>query len=73
LGDELLKREVFYSLLEARVIIEAWRRHYNTIRPHSALGYRPPAPEAILPRRPIWPALSMGSGQIRRDQRSPPY
>lgn len=73
LGDELLKREVFYTLLEARVIIEAWRRHYNTIRPHSALGYRPPAPEAILPRRPIWPALSMGSGQIGRDQRSPPY
>ena len=36
---ELLKREVFYPLLEARVIIEAWRRHYNTIRPHSALGY----------------------------------
>jgi transposase InsO family protein len=72
LGDELLKREVFYTLLEARVIIEAWRRHYNTIRPHSALGYRPPAPEASLPRRPIWPALSMGSSQIGRDQRGPP-
>jgi transposase InsO family protein len=73
LGDELLKREVFYTLLEARVIIEAWRRHYNTIRPHSALGYRPPAPEAFLPRSPIWPALSMGSGQIGRDQRGPPH
>jgi len=73
LGDELLKREVFYTLLEARVIIEAWRRHYNAIRPHSALGYRPPAPETILPRRPIWPALSIGSGQIGRDQRRPPH
>jgi putative transposase len=72
-GDELLKGEVFYTLLEARVIIEAWRRHYNTVRPHSALGYRPPAPETILPGRPIWPALLMGSGQIGRDQRSTPH
>jgi putative transposase len=46
--DELLAREVFYSLKEAQVMIEMWRREYNTIRPHSALGYRPPAPEAIL-------------------------
>ncbi len=47
LGDELLKREIFYSLKEAKILIEQWRHHYNTIRPHSALGYRPPAPEAI--------------------------
>jgi hypothetical protein len=66
LGDELLKREVFYTLLEARVIIEARRRHDNTMRPHSALGYQPPAPEAFLPRRPIWLELSMGGGQIGR-------
>jgi putative transposase len=46
--DELLNREIFYSLPEAQVIIEQWRRVYNTVRPHSALGYRPPAPEAIL-------------------------
>jgi putative transposase len=46
--DELLAREIFYSLKEAQVMIEMWRREYNTIRPHSALGYRPPAPEAIL-------------------------
>ena len=39
--------EIFYSLAEAKVLIEAWRRHYNTIRPHSSLGYRPPAPEAV--------------------------
>jgi putative transposase len=52
LRDELLDREIFYSLREAEVLIERWRRHYNTVRPHSALGYRPPAPEAVLP----WPA-----------------
>ena len=46
LRDELLNGEIFYSLAEARVLIEAWRRHYNTVRPHSSLGYRPPAPEA---------------------------
>ena len=47
--DELLDREVFSSLKEAEVLIERWRRHYDTSRPHSALGCRPPAPEALLP------------------------
>ncbi len=47
LRDELLNGEIFYSLAEARVVIEAWRVHYNIVRPHSSLGYRPPAPEAI--------------------------
>jgi putative transposase len=46
--DELLNGEIFYSLKEAQIIIEQWRRHYNTKRPHSALGYRPPAPETIV-------------------------
>ncbi len=46
--DELLNREIFTTLNEARVLIEQWRREYNGSRPHSALGYRPPAPEAIL-------------------------
>ena len=46
--DELLNGEVFYTLREAQIIIEKWRQHYNTKRPHSALGYRPPAPEAII-------------------------
>ena len=46
--DELLEREVFYSLKEAQVLIEMWRRHYNTLRPHSSLGYRPPAPATLL-------------------------
>ena len=45
LRGELLNGELFYTLKEAQVVIETWRRHYNTMRPHSALGYRPPAPE----------------------------
>ena len=55
LRDELLNGEVFYTLKEAQIIIEQWRKHYNTKRPHSALGYRPPAPETIVPmdQRPI--------------------
>ena len=48
-GQELLRREIFYSLQEAKVLIEQWRREYNTVRPHSSLGYLPPAPEAIRP------------------------
>jgi len=50
LRDELLAREQFDTLLEAKVLIERWRREYNTRRPHSSLGYRPPAPEAIASR-----------------------
>ena len=50
LRDELLNREIFYSLKEAQILTERWRREYNTIRPHSSLGYRPPTPEAIMPR-----------------------
>jgi len=50
--DELLNGEVFYSLREAQILIEKWRRDYNTIRPHSALGYRPPAPETIVQMDP---------------------
>lgn len=48
LRDELLNREIFYSLKEAKVLIEQWRRHYNEVRPHSSLGYRPPAPQTIV-------------------------
>lgn len=50
LRDELLNGETFYTLNEAKIVIETWRRHYNTVRPHSSLGYRPPAPEVIA-----WP------------------
>lgn len=46
--DELLNREIFYTLKEAQIIIEQWRKEYNQVRPHSSLHYRPPAPEAIL-------------------------
>lgn len=63
LRDELLNGEIFYSLKEAEVLIERWRRHYNTVRPHSSLQYRPPAPETILPR-PVGPAYAT----LRRDR-----
>ncbi|MCH7519380.1 MAG: IS3 family transposase [Candidatus Dadabacteria bacterium] len=48
LRDELLNGEIFYNLKEAQVLIEQWRRHYNEVRPHSSLGYRPPAPKSIV-------------------------
>jgi len=49
LRDELLNGEIFCSLKEAKVLIEQWRQHYNTVRPHSSLGYRPPAPQTFVP------------------------
>jgi putative transposase len=49
LRDELLDGEIFYSLAEARIVIESWRRHYNAKRPHASLGYKPPAPEVFIP------------------------
>ena len=48
LRDELLNGEIFHTLREAQIVIEDWRRHCNTRRPHSALGYRPPAPVAVV-------------------------
>jgi len=51
LRDELLNGEIFYTLKEAKIVIETWRKHYNTIRPHSSLRYQPPAPEVLH-----WPA-----------------
>ena len=47
--DELLNGEIFYSLKEGQIVIEQWRRHYNTNCTHSALGYQPPAPISIIP------------------------
>ena len=47
--DEVLNVEIFCSLKEAQTVIEEWRKHYNTVRPHSAPGYRPPAPESVVP------------------------
>jgi putative transposase len=49
LRDELLNGEIFYSLAEARIVVESWRRHYNAKRPHASLGYKPPAPEVFIP------------------------
>jgi putative transposase len=57
LSDELLDGEVFDTLLEAKVLIERYRVRYNTVRPHSSLGYRPPAPEAIVPWSDLGPPL----------------
>ncbi|WP_343617288.1 IS3 family transposase [Novosphingobium sp.] len=60
--DELLNGEIFYTLAEAKILIEAWRRHYNTIRPHSSLGYRPPAPETATPP---WPPSGSAALHLR--------
>ena len=51
LRDELLNGEIFETLLEAKVLVERWRVEYNTFRPHSSLGYRPPAPETRQPHK----------------------
>jgi hypothetical protein len=78
--DGLLNGEIFYSLREAQILIEQWRRHYNTVRPHSALGNRPPAPESIIPmdQRPVmyqqfsWTTrwgLSTATGDPGQDER----
>ena len=55
LRDELLNGEIFYSLREAQIVIESWRRHYNAVRPHASLGYKPPAPEVFVPTMAAWP------------------
>jgi transposase InsO family protein len=61
LRDELLNAEIFYTLGETKVLIERWRQEYNTSRPHSSLGYRPPAPEAVCWRPGAGePAMALG-------------
>ena len=67
LRDELLNVEICDTLWEAKVLAERWRREYNQRRPHSALAYRPPAPEAQLPRSQAldlipWSGLQMVPG-----------
>jgi putative transposase len=64
LRDEFLNGEIFHSMKEIRVLAERWRVHYNTVRPHSSLGYRPPAPEA-------WVAKSLGYGEVETATRFP--
>lgn len=49
LQDELLDGEVFYTLAEAKIIVESWRRHFNTVRPHGSLGYKPPRRRSSCP------------------------
>jgi len=56
LRDELLDGEIFYTLREAQIVIESWRRHYNTVRPHASIGYQAPAPEVFVPAIAAWPA-----------------
>jgi transposase InsO family protein len=56
LRDELLDGEIFYTLREAQIVIESWRRHYNTVRPHASIGYQAPAPEVFVPAFAAWPA-----------------
>ncbi len=64
LRDEFLNGEIFYSIKELRVLAERWRVHYNTIRPHSSLGYRSPAPEARLTN-------NTGHGEVETATRFP--
>jgi putative transposase len=64
LRDEFLNGEIFYSIKELRVLAERWRVHYNTIRPHSSLGYRSPAPEA-------WLINNTGHGEVETAMRFP--
>ena len=59
LRDELLSGEIFYMLNEARIVIESWRRHYNTVRPHPSLNYQPPAPEVLQ-----WSAAQPGPATL---------
>jgi putative transposase len=56
LRDELLDGEIFYSLHEAQIVIECWRRHYNAVRPHASIGDQAPAPEVFVPALATWPA-----------------
>jgi putative transposase len=70
LRDELLNGEIFTTLREAQVLIERWRQHYNTVRPHSSLGYKPPAPEAILPRPAGLPYAALRCPTLRSGQPS---
>ena len=64
LRDELLRMEVFNTLLEAKILIEQWRVHYNTVRPHSSLGYRPAAPEVIMLSTPMPPGRPEPTGSL---------
>ena len=70
LHDELLNGEIFYTLKEAQILVESWRRHYNAVRPHTGLGYRPPAPETIV--MPSWPSGGAERSQAASSAKKPP-
>jgi transposase InsO family protein len=72
LRDECLNGEIFYSLKEAQVIVEMWRKHYNTKRPHSSLGYRPPAPLTWVAAEPSTGLPSPARSSVRADCRRRP-
>ena len=61
LRDELLDGEIFYTLREAKIVIDSWRRHYNAIRPHASLGYRGLHPRSLFRRLAAWPAAQLQS------------
>jgi putative transposase len=72
LRDELLNGEIFYSLKEAQIVIEQWRKHDNTLRPHSSLGYRPPAPQTFGPKMlPLDQAAPMQSSLYAAGTKTP--
>ena len=62
LRDELLNGEIFYTLREAQIVIETWRRQYDTIRPHALIGYKPPAPEVLVPAFAAWAGCATPTG-----------
>src|SRR5215472_10865117 len=64
LRDELLNGEIFYTLREAEIVIESWRRHYNAVRPHTSIGYRAPAPEVFTPTFLAWPATQTPASYV---------
>lgn len=71
LRDELLNGEIFYTLKEAKVLIERWRVEYNTVRPHSALGYRPPAPRVLFGASAAGPGSAALRPAPQREERGP--
>jgi putative transposase len=66
--ERAAKRGIFYALQEAKVLIEQWRRHYNTIRPQSALGFKPPAPQTIPAASGDLPFAAGGCGLLAARQ-----
>jgi IS30 family transposase len=71
LRDEFLNGEIFYTMKELRVLAERWRVYYNTVRPHSSLGYRPPAPSAWLSKTSVTTDAKAGHGKVESKERFP--